>query len=499
LRLGGSEQNPPMVRIAAAQAAPVAAAPPGSAAPQRSPVTLPGTAAAPQPGGAGAPRSAAVPAKFQKKGGSQVQFLRNMQMDKDPAGLRGASTIRRIPMEEVREHASIGDIWMVLQGRVFNVTPYMDYHPGGKAELMRSAGGDGTALYNEIHPWISLDMIEKLQVGLIGASRAASSTAPATPAAAAPSAAPTPKALAPSVALHPVEWRAFPLVNVRNINADCILMRFDIGAGRVSGLRPGQHLNARVQLRRGEGLLEVQRKYTPVSDVEAVGYVELLVKVYPSGKMGSVLAGLRPQSGDGPAAVGDSLEMQGPFGDLAYIGDGRFALGALASAGVGADAVGGRALAAGCVAMFAAGSGLTPMLQLLRPIMGEWRRGAGPQVTLVFCNRREEDIVYRQDLERLAGEFGGARLRLRLLLSQPPGGASETWPGGAEAGAQGADIRRTDGRISDDILAEAIAGSGNGALGAGLLALTCGPEGFDAAVVDGLSRFGVPADNLHVF
>lgn len=32
---------------------------------------------------------------------------------------------------------------------VYNVTPYMDYHPGGEEELMKAAGIDGTDLFDQ--------------------------------------------------------------------------------------------------------------------------------------------------------------------------------------------------------------------------------------------------------------------------------------------------------------------------------------------------------------
>lgn len=33
---------------------------------------------------------------------------------------------------------------------VYNVTPYMDYHPGGEEELMKAAGIDGTDLFDQV-------------------------------------------------------------------------------------------------------------------------------------------------------------------------------------------------------------------------------------------------------------------------------------------------------------------------------------------------------------
>ena len=40
---------------------------------------------------------------------------------------------------------------MFPQKVVFNVTHYMDYHPGGWDELVRGAGRDATDMFNEIH------------------------------------------------------------------------------------------------------------------------------------------------------------------------------------------------------------------------------------------------------------------------------------------------------------------------------------------------------------
>jgi cytochrome b involved in lipid metabolism len=38
----------------------------------------------------------------------------------------------------------------LLSGRVYNVTHYLDFHPGGDAELMRGVGQDGTSLFNQV-------------------------------------------------------------------------------------------------------------------------------------------------------------------------------------------------------------------------------------------------------------------------------------------------------------------------------------------------------------
>ncbi|CCC06574.1 hypothetical protein SMACR_07416 [Sordaria macrospora] len=59
------------------------------------------------------------------------------------------------------------DAWMVLGGRVYNITPYIPFHPGGEPELLRGAGRDGTKLFGEIHPWVNYEgMLAACLVGI---------------------------------------------------------------------------------------------------------------------------------------------------------------------------------------------------------------------------------------------------------------------------------------------------------------------------------------------
>ncbi|CAI5460701.1 unnamed protein product [Closterium sp. Yama58-4] len=55
-----------------------------------------------------------------------------------------------IRMAEVRRHKREDDAWTVVRGRVYNITPYLDFHPGGKEMLMKGAGKDCTALFSTL-------------------------------------------------------------------------------------------------------------------------------------------------------------------------------------------------------------------------------------------------------------------------------------------------------------------------------------------------------------
>jgi cytochrome b involved in lipid metabolism len=47
------------------------------------------------------------------------------------------------------QHNTPEDAWSVFNGRVYNITPYLPFHPGGADEMMRVAGRDGTKLFSK--------------------------------------------------------------------------------------------------------------------------------------------------------------------------------------------------------------------------------------------------------------------------------------------------------------------------------------------------------------
>lgn len=54
--------------------------------------------------------------------------------------------------KELAKHNKIDDIWLSIRGRVYNVTEYIPFHPGGPEELMRAAGIDATSLFDQVLP-----------------------------------------------------------------------------------------------------------------------------------------------------------------------------------------------------------------------------------------------------------------------------------------------------------------------------------------------------------
>ncbi|KAL5197820.1 hypothetical protein ABZP36_001332 [Zizania latifolia] len=103
-----------------------------------------------------------------EKGYSQMDWLKLTRTHPDLAGLKGQSNRRLISLEEVKHHKTGECIWTVLKGRVYNIAPYMKFHPGGVDMLMKAAGKDSTALFNKYHAWVNAEfLLEKCLVGFL--------------------------------------------------------------------------------------------------------------------------------------------------------------------------------------------------------------------------------------------------------------------------------------------------------------------------------------------
>ncbi|EEB91853.1 hypothetical protein MPER_09723, partial [Moniliophthora perniciosa FA553] len=82
--------------------------------------------------------------------------------------LRGVDTLMRIPPSVLKQHNKRDDAWSAFNGKVYNITPYLPFHPGGEKELMRVAGRDGTKLFAQTHAWVNVDfMLDSCMVGFL--------------------------------------------------------------------------------------------------------------------------------------------------------------------------------------------------------------------------------------------------------------------------------------------------------------------------------------------
>jgi cytochrome b involved in lipid metabolism len=48
---------------------------------------------------------------------------------------------------EIEQHVEVGDCWIVIEGRVYDVSEFMIRHPGGRWIILAQAGKDATAAF----------------------------------------------------------------------------------------------------------------------------------------------------------------------------------------------------------------------------------------------------------------------------------------------------------------------------------------------------------------
>ena len=70
-----------------------------------------------------------------------------------------------LTVEEVAKHNTRDDCWIIIDNNVYNVTDYIDEHPGGDS-IMNHAGGDSTeGAHGPQHPPSMWDVLKLFYIG----------------------------------------------------------------------------------------------------------------------------------------------------------------------------------------------------------------------------------------------------------------------------------------------------------------------------------------------
>ena len=84
---------------------------------------------------------------------------------------RQRAPLRPIRPEEIARHSTVHDAWISLHGKVYNITPYLHYHPGGVGIFKPCLGGDASALFDKYHRWVNTQgLVGVLQLGYLDES-----------------------------------------------------------------------------------------------------------------------------------------------------------------------------------------------------------------------------------------------------------------------------------------------------------------------------------------
>ncbi|KAK7515843.1 NADH-cytochrome b5 reductase-like protein [Phyllosticta citriasiana] len=220
-----------------------------------------------------------------------------------------------------------------------------------------------------------------------------------------------------------------------DISADLKKLRFELPEPEA---RSGMKLTSSLAtvIRKPGGILPIFREYTPITDPDAPGYIELVVKKYPNGQLSTHLHSLAP---------GQTQLFAGPLTRYQWKPSSK--------------------QQEQHVAMIAGGTGICPMYQLLH---GIFKNPADrTKVTLVWGVNNDAEIFLKDELDALQRRFPD-RLNVVYAVSNPA-------PGSTHA----------KGRVTKELLQRVDLG----APGKVAKMFVCGPPGMEAAVA-GSWNFG---------
>lgn len=67
-------------------------------------------------------------------------------------------SLKLLEIDEVARHGTASSCWVVIHGSVFDVTAFIEEHPGGKSVILCTAGKDATDAFDAVH---SVELLEK--------------------------------------------------------------------------------------------------------------------------------------------------------------------------------------------------------------------------------------------------------------------------------------------------------------------------------------------------
>eukprot|EP01110_Echinostelium_bisporum_P012352 TRINITY_DN687_c0_g1_i1.p1 TRINITY_DN687_c0_g1~~TRINITY_DN687_c0_g1_i1.p1 ORF type:complete len:184 (-),score=25.70 TRINITY_DN687_c0_g1_i1:41-592(-) len=85
----------------------------------------------------------------------------------DPGQTMAEQTQRiiKFSLNEVSKHNTEDDCWIVIHNKVYNITQWIDRHPGGDV-ILTKAGGDSTELFEEFsHPLVAREIMKDYYIG----------------------------------------------------------------------------------------------------------------------------------------------------------------------------------------------------------------------------------------------------------------------------------------------------------------------------------------------
>jgi len=312
-----------------------------------------------------------------------------------------------ITMKEVEKHNDKKSCWFVVKDRVYDGTPFLEDHPGGASSMLIVAGQEATEDFDATHSSKAWAMLEDYYMGPLAAESAVQ-----------PAELPLvrilslfwqmivsillrSRSISSSTCFLQKTWQQLPLVRKIVVSSDTRIFRFGLpSSGMRLGLPTGMHMFLKAKIN-GE---TVMRPYSPMTDDSTAGHVDLLVKVYFAGVHPAFPKGGKMTQHLESLKIGDTIDVKGPIGDFVYTGKGSFTWK-------------GKPRSCTHISMIAGGTGLTPCYQVLNAVLRDPQDKT--QVCLLYANRSPEDILAKEELDKLAAAHPD-RFKLSYTVDKKP-------------------------------------------------------------------------------
>ena len=73
---------------------------------------------------------------------------------------------RKVSLSELKAHDTSSDCWIAVRGGVYDVTAFLNDHPGGAGIIVPNAGTDATEAFEDIgHTNYAVSLLDKYAVG----------------------------------------------------------------------------------------------------------------------------------------------------------------------------------------------------------------------------------------------------------------------------------------------------------------------------------------------
>ncbi|RLL92937.1 hypothetical protein CFD26_100245 [Aspergillus turcosus] len=331
----------------------------------------------------------------------------SIEIQKEDIRRSAAVPEKQFTREEIEKHSTDDDCWIIINGKVYDATSVLSWHPGGKAPIMAHAGRvhqDTSEEFESIHDDYAVEKLEECLLGSVTQKTQEFIKQDAQENA---------KEKAKSaqeeneVALKRHKWTQVKFLRKRPISEDTKVYTFALPSkDKKLGLETGQHLQIGFHFK--DRL--VVRPYTPTRPIlesEEDGTFDLVVKTYfpgraqPGGTMSNILDCLQE---------GEEIEVKGPSGEIRYRGNGEFL-------------VDDKTYHFDHITLILGGSGITPGYQLIARIL-RTERGSGPKIRAIDANKSEIDILMHGELDKYAQEHP-EQFQITYVLSHP----ADDWKG----------------------------------------------------------------------